>query len=119
MTWHDDGTRLRHMLTHAEEAAKMAQGRTRADLDSDRQLNLALVRVMEIVGEAASRVSSETRDRLQAIPWPDVVGLRHRLVHGYDKVDFDILWNILQDDLPLLIGELPKALGEEAVGKAH
>jgi uncharacterized protein with HEPN domain len=117
MTWHDDQTRLRHMLTHAEEAAHMAHGRTRADLDSDRQLNLALVRLMEIIGEAASRVSSERRNELPAIPWPDVVGLRHRLVHGYDKVDFDILWDILQYDLPLLIGELRKAL-EQAGGDA-
>ena len=78
----DDDIRLRHMLTHAREAVQMAEGRSRADLDSDRQLNLALVRLMEIVGEAASRVPPETQARLQAIPWPDIVGLRRRLVHG-------------------------------------
>jgi len=88
----------------------MAAGRRREDLDSDRQLNLSLVRLLEIVGEAAGRVSSETRGRLAAIPWPDIVGLRNRLIHGYDKVDFDILWDVIQIDLPPLIAELKKAL---------
>jgi len=118
MTWHDDRMRLRHMLSHAEEATRMAEGCSREDLDSDRKLNLALVRLMEIVGEAALRVSAEMRARLPAIPWPEVVGLRHRLVHGYDRVDFDILWNIVQYDLPPLIAELRQTLGEGALGQA-
>lgn len=113
MTRHDDRTRLRHMRVHAEEATEMAQGHTRAELDSDRKLNLSLVRLLEIVGEAASRVSPKTRARLAAVPWPDVVGLRNRLVHGYDKVDFDILWDIVRHDLPPLIVVLRKALEED------
>ena len=117
MTQHDDRTRLRHMLTHAEEATQMARGHTRVELDSDRQLNLSLVRLMEIVGEAAARVSPETRARLTAIPWPDVAGLRNRLIHGYDKVDFDILWDIVQYDLPPLVAELRKALDGDETGK--
>ena len=114
MTWHDDKTRLGHMLRYAQEAIEMAQGCTRQDLDSDRKLNLALVRLMEIVGEAASRVSEQARRQLTAIPWADVVGLRHRLVHGYDKVDLDILWDIVQLDLPPLVGQLREALREGA-----
>ncbi len=110
MTRHDDETRLRHMLEHAVEAVRMAQGRTRQDLDSDRQLNLALVRLLEVVGEAAGRVSEETRSRHPSIPWLDVVGLRHRLIHGYDTVDFNILWDIVQDDLPQIIVELESIL---------
>lgn len=113
MTRHDDQTRLRHMLVHAEEAVGMAQGHTRADLDSDRKLNLALVRLLEVVGEAASRVSEEAREGIAGVPWPDVVGLRNRLVHGYDKVDFDILWDIVRHDLPLLVAELRKTVGPD------
>jgi uncharacterized protein with HEPN domain len=110
MTRHDDGTRLRHMLKHAEEAVVMAQGRTRHELDSDRQLNLSLVRLMEIVGEAATHVSPECQERCPGIPWSQVVSLRNRLIHGYDKVDFDVLWNIIQYDLPPLIESLRTAL---------
>ena len=106
MTRHDDRARLRHMLDHAIEAVALAKGRTRQDLDKDRLLNLSLVRLLEIVGEAAARLSSETRDLHPSIPWPDIIGLRNRLIHGYDIVDFDILWDIVNDDLPPLIVRL-------------
>lgn len=106
----DDRRRLQHMLDHAFEAAEMAKGRTRADLDSDRQLNLSLVRLLEIVGEAAAKVTQDVREGHPAIPWKDIVSLRNRLIHGYDQVDFDILWAIVQDDVPLLIRELRRIL---------
>lgn len=110
MTPPDDRSRLQHMLDHAIETVQMAKGRTRQDLDSDRQLNLALVRLLEIVGEAAGRVREETRSKHPRIPWLDVVGLRNRLIHGYDTVDFDILWDIVKDDIPKLIPELKAIL---------
>lgn len=89
MTRHDDATRLRHMLDHAMEAVQMALGRTRADLDADRVFNLAMTRLLEIVGEAAAHVSPATRDQHPEVPWPAIVGMRNRLIHGYDAVDFD------------------------------
>ena len=110
MTRHDTVVRLRHMLDHAREAVVMARGRTRADLDTDRQLNLSLVRLLEIVGEAAAKVPPEEREGLPGIPWRDVVDLRNRLIHGYDEVNFDVLWNIVHDDLPALIVELEKGI---------
>jgi uncharacterized protein with HEPN domain len=106
MSHRDDLIRLRHMLDHAVEAVEMVQGRTRGDLDRDRQLNLALVRLLEIVGEAASKVSNEFRSLHPSIPWVEISGLRNRLIHGYDAVDFDILWEILHHDLPPLIMDL-------------
>ena len=91
MTRHDDTVRLRHMLDHAREAAALCLDRSRRDLDSDRTLNLALVRLMEIIGEAARYVSEETRRQLSSIAWLQIVSLRNRLIHGYDSVDMDIL----------------------------
>lgn len=84
----------------------MARGRRRSDLDSDRQFNLALVRLLEIAGEAANRVPEQERARIKGIPWPQIVSLRNRLIHGYDEVDFDILWQIVTRDLPNLIEAL-------------
>lgn len=110
MTRHDPTVCLRHMLDHAREAVQMAHGRRREDLDSDRQLNLALVRLLEIIGEAASRLPAPDRGRYPAIPWSDVVGLRNRLIHAYDQVNFDILWAIVQQDLPPLVAELERIL---------
>jgi uncharacterized protein with HEPN domain len=110
MTRHDDLVSLRHMLDHAAEAVEMAEGRRREDLDSDRQLNLCLVRLLEVTGEAASRISPSTRENLAEIPWPGVIGMRNRLIHAYDKVDFNVLWDVVQLDLPPLILQLRKAL---------
>jgi uncharacterized protein with HEPN domain len=106
----DETLRLRHMLDHAREAIAMAQGRTRPDLDADRQFHLAMTRLLEIVGEAATRVTSSTRDQHPDVPGPQIVGLRHRLIHGYDRVDFDILWQIVTSDLPPLVSKLEQIL---------
>jgi uncharacterized protein with HEPN domain len=73
--------------------------------------HLAMTRLLEIVGEAAGRVSQATRDQQPQIAWPQIVGLRNRLIHGYDQVDCDILWLIVRDDLPPLVDELRKSLG--------
>ncbi len=88
----------------------MIQGKTRSDLDRNRTLNLALVRLLEIVGEAASRIPKEERQKYPDIDWPQIVGLQNRLIHGYDFVDFDLLWQITNDDLPSLIDQLEKIL---------
>jgi uncharacterized protein with HEPN domain len=94
------------MLDHAREASALAEGKTREDLDRDRLLELALVRLLEIVGEAASRVPKEEWAMYPEIPWSQIVGLRHRLIHGYDAVDLDILWQIIMHDLPPLVATL-------------
>jgi uncharacterized protein with HEPN domain len=112
MTQHDDTVRLRHMLDHALEAIAMAQGRQQGDLDTDRMLQLALVRLVEIVGEAATRVSAEGQQRWPGIPWQAASGMRNRLIHGYDKVDLNVLWDTVRDDLPALVVQLRDVLGE-------
>ncbi len=106
MSRHSDDVSLRHMLDHAREAVAMAGGRVRTDLDSDRMLELSLIRLIEIVGEAANRVSLELRHSNSDIPWELVRGMRNRLIHGYDAVDPDVLWDTVQFDLPQLISLL-------------
>ena len=110
MTQHDDHTRLRHMLDYAQEAVQMTGGRHRGDLDRDRMLELALVRLIEIIGEAAARVSEEGQNLHPSIPWRQACGMRNRLIHGYDTVDLDVLWDVIQIDLPPLITELKRIL---------
>jgi uncharacterized protein with HEPN domain len=114
MSQHSDLIRLRHMLDHAREARDLARTRSREDLDLDRLLNLSLVRLLEIVGEAAARVSPEAQGRLQGVPWADIVGLRNRVIHGYDRVDFDVLWDTVRFDLPPLIAALESFLAAES-----
>lgn len=116
MSKHDPTAALRHMLDHAKEVVLLAQDKTRADLDTDRLLNLALVRLLEIVGEAAGRIPEAARVLHPEIPWPQIVSLRNRLIHGYDSVDFNILWQIITTDLPSLIGALEKIIASEERG---
>jgi len=110
MTRHDDTIRLRHMLDHALEAVEMTRGRRPDDLKRNRMLQLALVRLVEIVGEAATRVSQEGQKQHPSIPWLQARGMQNRLIHGYNTVDLDVLWDTTQDDLPALIVQLRQAL---------
>ncbi|HEV7505085.1 MAG TPA: HepT-like ribonuclease domain-containing protein [Thermoanaerobaculia bacterium] len=104
----DTSVSLRQMLDYAREALEMVRSQVRSDLDTDRKLNLALVRLLEILGEAANRISPEERSKYSQIPWSQLISLRNRLIHGYDQVDFDILWQIVTRDLPALESELEK-----------
>lgn len=117
MSRHDELIRLRHMRDHAAEAIALTQNRKRGDLATDRLLELALIRLMEIIGEAAGRISPETRAQLPTVPWPDVVAMRNRLIHAYDSVDRNILWDTIIHDLPSLLtavdGLLPKDTDEQ------
>jgi len=110
MTQHDPIVRMRHMLDHAKEAVELLAGRGKADLKGNRVLELALVRLVEIVGEAAARMPVEEQSRYPSIPWKEIVGMRNRLVHGYDVIDLDVLWDTVQIDLPQLIEELERIL---------
>lgn len=76
-------------------------------------LNLALTRLIEIIGEAANRVSEDIKAKYPELPWLQMIGTRNRLIHGYDSVDFDILWAIIEDDLPVLITRIEKILADK------
>lgn len=106
----DDLVRCRHMLDSATEAVELIQGKSRSDLDANRVLSLALVRLLEIVGEAANKVTTTTGLQYPNIPWSQIVSLRNRLIHGYDTINLDILWKILTEDLPALITQLKRII---------
>lgn len=106
----EDRIRLQHMLDAATEAAEFVRGKHRSDLAGERMRVLALLKALEIVGEAATKVTEETRLGVPGIPWCDVVGMRHRLVHGYFDVDLDVVWTTVSEDLPELIAALFAAL---------
>ena len=118
MTRRDDTVAIRHIRDHAVEATALARDRSRHDLDMDRLFALGLTKLIEIIGEAAGRVTTATRDAHTNIPWKQIVGTRNRLVHGYDEVDFDILWTIVKQDLPGVIRELEDVLGSIADNKS-
>lgn len=106
MTEHDERVRLLHMRDAAQKLVQFCSGRTRADLDSDDMLSLAAARLLEILGEAATHVSTELQAEAPDIPWRLIIGTRNRLIHAYANVDHDIVWSIVQGDLVPLIRNL-------------
>ncbi len=109
MSNHDE-IRLLHMRDATIEAIEFSQSYSRADLDTNRMLVLALVKSIEIIGEAAYQVSEQTKEQYQEIPWANIIGMRHRLVHAYFDINLDILWQTVQSDLPALLGILERIL---------
>ena len=106
----EDAVRLQHMLEAAEVAASFMRGRTREDLGSDRMLLFAVVRALEVVGEAASKVSPAARGLLPGVPWRAMVAMRNRLIHGYFDIDAEVVWTTTQVELPPLIDQLFRTL---------
>lgn len=105
-----DEVRLRHMLDAAQKAIAFTQGHNRADLDSDELLALAVVRLVEILGEAAKNVSQDLKDQTPEIAWRQMTGTRDRLTHAYFDVNLDIIWDIVNNDLPPLVEKLEALL---------
>ncbi len=95
-----DTDRLRHMRDAANAAIEFIKGRSRADLDTDLMLQFALVRALELIGEAAGKLPDSTRAAHPSIPWSDIVGMRHRLIHGYFDVVLEIVWNVATRKFP-------------------
>ena len=102
----DDRNRILHMIEAAEAVQEFVAGRDRADLDRDRMLQFAVVRAIEIIGEAASKISQETRTAGNAVPWTEIVATRNRLIHGYFDLDHSILWKTVTEEIPALLGQL-------------
>ncbi len=81
----------------------MIAGKERDSLARERLLELALARLVEVIGEAASKVSPEGKQNYPLIPWWEVVNMRNRLIHGYDSIDLNVLWDTIDVDLPEFI----------------
>ncbi|NVL90305.1 MAG: DUF86 domain-containing protein [Desulfobacterales bacterium] len=107
----DDLVRLRHMLDAAKEAIGFVQNRTRSALEGDRMLVLSIVKSIEILGEAATRVTKECHNEFPQIPWRNIIAMRNRLIHAYFDIDLDRVWDTVTDDLPPLVQELERILG--------
>jgi uncharacterized protein with HEPN domain len=105
-----DSVRLQHMIDAANEALSFIAGKSKSELKTDRALALALVKSIEIVGEAASKVSRELRSKSPEIPWTDIVAMRNRLIHSYFDVNLDIVWQTVTDELPPVVEQIQKLL---------
>jgi uncharacterized protein with HEPN domain len=102
----EDRVRLHHMIEAAESAVQFIAGRQRTDLDEDRMLLFALVRAIEILGEAASKLSEETRATHTGMPWRAIIGMRNRLIHAYFVINTASVWHTVTQEIPVLLPQL-------------
>jgi uncharacterized protein with HEPN domain len=110
MPHEQDVIRLQHMLDSSLEAMTFVAGKTRGDLEGNRQLQLAVVRCIEIIGEAAARISPEFRAEHAHIPWQRIIGTRNRLVHAYFDINLTLIWRTATEELPDLAAQLESLL---------
>ncbi|MCY3914971.1 MAG: DUF86 domain-containing protein [Chloroflexi bacterium] len=105
-----DRLRLLHMRDAAEDAIQFATGRARAEIEKIRMLKSALVREVEVIGEAANHVSEATRALAPEIDWGKIIGMRNRLIHDYTNINLDVLWEVITYQLPPLITALNRLI---------
>lgn len=114
MSKHDPLVTLRQIEEFARQAAQLGREGTRELLESDWKYHLAAERAVELVGESATRLPDELRARHPQIPWREIIGMRNRLIHGYDGVDNDIVWDVLAIQAPALAEKLSGIIAAEA-----
>jgi uncharacterized protein with HEPN domain len=110
MTQHDENLRIRHMRDHGREALDLVRLVDRDTFNRDRLLQLGLARLLEIVGEAAARTPDSVKRQHPTLPRREISDLRNRLIHGYDTIDLEIVWSVLNDDLPALVAQIESIL---------
>ncbi|MFH1197633.1 MAG: HepT-like ribonuclease domain-containing protein [bacterium] len=94
------------MIDAAEEALSFVKGINKEIFSFRRELILSVIKDIEIIGEAASKISDQTKSNFTKIPWKDIIGMRNRLIHGYFEVDINLVWNTVKNNLPALLKEL-------------
>ena len=111
----DDATRLHHILDSARKAVQFSHGKSRDDLAKDELLALAIMRLLEVIGEASTGITQGLRTKYPEIPWRQMSDMRNRLIHGYFDINYDLVWETAVEELPPLIIRLEKVLAEEGL----
>lgn len=101
------------MLEAARTCLQFSTGKVRSDLEIDHMLSFAIIRALEIFGEAASKVSSQFQNKHSQIPWRAIVGMRNRLIHAYFDIDYDVVWEAVNNEIPGIIPELEKLIEKD------
>jgi uncharacterized protein with HEPN domain len=112
MTVLNDQTRLSHIKDACQQIQVFLEGKTKENFEADNQLQLAITRLVEIVGEASSKITKEFQAQHPEIPWVLIISMRNRLVHAYFEIDFDVLWDTATVSIPVLLKQIETLLEE-------
>jgi uncharacterized protein with HEPN domain len=105
-----DRIRVHHILDEAEEASKYTEGLSFEEFIKDGKTVRAVIRSIEVIGEAAAKISGEFREEHPGIPWQKIIGMRNRLIHIYFDIDIPVVWQTVKENLPSLIDQLHSIL---------
>lgn len=100
------------ILNYSKDAVNFIENITYEEFTKDKKTLFAVIRAIEVVGEASNRVSEEIKEKYPNIPWIEMRGLRNRIVHNYDDIDYQILWNVIKNELPVLINKIEEIIDE-------
>jgi uncharacterized protein with HEPN domain len=114
---HEDTVCLKHILDASQKALEFTRDKARTDLENNEMLALSLVRLLEIIGEAANAVSSQFQAKHPSIPWRKMIALRNRLINGYFDINLDIVWDTVLKDLPPLIEQIQRIMPSATEGE--
>ena len=106
----NDPDQLSHILAAAQEAQQFSNDLTRQAFDDNRVMQLAVEKLVQNIGEAASHLTYQFKSQHDHIPWAKMIGMRHRLVHDFAAVDLDVIWDTVKNGLPPLIADLERIL---------
>jgi uncharacterized protein with HEPN domain len=114
----DDITRLHHIHDAASKAIQFIKTKKRVELETNEMLGFALVRLMEIIGEAATGISEELKRKYPQIAWRQMWGMRNRLIHGCFEVNRDIIWETVTKELPSLTRQIKQVIDNESASSS-
>jgi uncharacterized protein with HEPN domain len=103
---------IEDILDAMNKAESLLEGVSYSQFENDFRINFAVVRALEIIGEAAKRIPDELRLRYLDIPWRGMSGMRDRIIHGYDNVDLQIVWDVVKRDIPQIKPKIDSILKE-------
>jgi uncharacterized protein with HEPN domain len=109
----NDRIRIQHIIDAAQETLSFVRDTDQENFSKNRMMILSVIKEIEIIGEAASKISDETKLNYSDIPWKDIVGMRNRLIHGYFDVDVQLVWNTTRINLPPLVSSLEAILAKD------
>jgi uncharacterized protein with HEPN domain len=104
-----------HMLDMCQKGFDLSIGKTRENYDQDEVLQLALTHIIQVIGEAAAQVSEDFKQKYPEVPWHEIIGMRHRIVHDYMNVDEDVVWSVVRQDLKPLVEVLRTIIPQDMI----
>lgn len=109
---------LEHILESIKDLEEFTENIDKQALLKNKEKQRAVVRQIEVIGEAAKNLSNDFKKKYSSVPWKEIIGTRDKLIHHYFGVDFEILWKVVERDIPNLKQEIDKILKQEKTNKS-